>query len=338
MLQYPLPLPPLSLRKDNASGREERERRRNSSAKRVKNENPNGPSIHQGLPAFAAFSHPHAPPPSSKPLSASHNLPHPSPRTQSRHFSFNKQTPPSPVPRSARPNKIDIPSFSYTPRSSRPSTACSTVSDILYPGDLIGEGLSLQGESVRVVPLSSSQAHLDASASEEPAKEFEVIRLLGTGSYAVVYHVREVLSRKPLSEDGHSLLGRMDMDDSSIRRPSVEYGREYAIKCLSKANLDEEALEAQTFEVCLSSSLAPSISHLPPSGHYPPVHSCSPQRCNPLPHTRDIISSPSSSRVCSRRGPILFFGTSSRSLRNGPFFRIILYISHPPYTKPSFLP
>jgi hypothetical protein len=77
-----------------------------------------------------------------------------------------------------------------------------------------------------------------------------------------VYHVREVLAHKPISEDGHSLLGRMDFDDSASRRSSVEYGREYAIKCLSKANLDEEALEAQTFEV---SNISPRLMIVSPS-------------------------------------------------------------------------
>jgi serine/threonine protein kinase len=46
----------------------------------------------------------------------------------------------------------------------------------------------------------------------------------------------------------------MDLDDRSSRC-SVEYGREYAIKCLSKANLDKEALEAQTFEATIHQSL-----------------------------------------------------------------------------------
>lgn len=241
MLQYPLPLPPLSLRsKDNVSGKDHAERDRRRSSKRVKNDST--------LAAFAGFSHlPISPIPPTLP---SPSLPSAPP---SRHFSSSQQIPPSPVPRSARPTQIDIPtSFVYSPKSSRPSSASSAVEDFLFPGDLIGEGLSLQGETVRVLPCSSNPAHIDGLGHEEPAKEFEVIRLLGSGSYAVVYHVREVLSRKPVSEDGHSLLGRMDFDDASSRRSSVEYGREYAIKCLSKANLDEEALEAQLFEVTLS--------------------------------------------------------------------------------------
>ena len=136
-----------------------------------------------------------------------------------------------------------------TPKSSRPSTASSAVVDILFRGELIGEGLNLQGEIVRLVPFSPTPVHTDVVGYDEPAKEFEVVRPLGAGSYAVVYHVHGVLSWKPLSEDGHSPFGRMDLDEMPCRS-SVEYGHEYAIKCLSKANLDEEALEAQTFEVC----------------------------------------------------------------------------------------
>ena len=94
-----------------------------------------------------------------------------------------------------------------------------------------------------------------------PAKEFEVVRKLGTGSYAVVYLVREVLSRKTMlvpsstlsSEDGHGVaaVGRMDMSDDGLVREEEDriYGQEYAIKVLSKANLDQEALDAQLFEV-----------------------------------------------------------------------------------------
>lgn len=105
----------------------------------------------------------------------------------------------------------------------------------------------LQGETVKRVLISSSEPRVD---HDEPAKEFEVVRKLGTGSYAVVYLVREVLSRPIPSDDGHATaLGRMDLDDGSFGNQSTEYGREYAIKVLSKANLDEDALTAQRFEV-----------------------------------------------------------------------------------------
>jgi len=126
------------------------------------------------------------------------------------------------------------------------------IEDVLGPGDTVGEGLFLQGEPIRLV--SNGALH---HSHREPAQEFQVIKQLGTGSYAVVYLVQEVLSRPPASEDGHmSTIGLMDFDNKPAQ---IVYGRKYAIKCLSKANLDEEALALQMSEVrCLffpSSSL-----------------------------------------------------------------------------------
>jgi serine/threonine protein kinase len=94
----------------------------------------------------------------------------------------------------------------------------------------------------------------------QPATEFQVVRRLGTGSYAVVYLVREVLYRTLPSEDGHmSLVGPMDLD-GKIGYPTIEYGRDYAIKCLSKANLDNDALAAQMSEVRPSAFYLPAIA------------------------------------------------------------------------------
>ncbi|KAI0093165.1 hypothetical protein BDY19DRAFT_989831 [Irpex rosettiformis] len=163
--------------------------------------------------------------------------------------------------------------------SSTPSSFSSSVLDVLSPGDVIGEGLGLQGEVVRCVPItslpapdlapaSSSQSYsaVAGSSNDEPARTFEVVKKLGTGSYAVVYLVREVLYRAPEQEDRYEDDGAdLDMsmdghgDVESIRsRTEVrdnEYRREYAIKLLSKANLDTEALEAQVLEAQIHQSL-----------------------------------------------------------------------------------
>lgn len=114
---------------------------------------------------------------------------------------------------------------------------------------MVGQGIPLQGEPIRLI---SEPPTID---DEMPVQEFEVVRQLGTGSYAVVYLVREVLFRPVPSLDSHMSIEGMELDDKLIGRPSVEYGREFAIKCLSKANLDEEALAAQMSEVrlCFSS-------------------------------------------------------------------------------------
>jgi serine/threonine protein kinase len=118
--------------------------------------------------------------------------------------------------------------------------------DVLQPGDVVGEGVELQGETIRLVSPT------DARNSAEPAREFEVVRRLGAGSYAVVYQVLEVLERALPSEDGHSsMMGHMDLDGKHSRSSTTRYGREYAIKCLSKANLDDEAITAQMDEVRL---------------------------------------------------------------------------------------
>ncbi|TCD64879.1 hypothetical protein EIP91_003545 [Steccherinum ochraceum] len=157
----------------------------------------------------------------------------------------------------------------------------NSLADVLCQGDLVGDGLTLQGELIRRVPITphSSAASMfsrdDLSLDEEirsereriPAKEFEVVRKLGTGSYAVVYLVREVLSRggsmlsSPTvsSEDGHGVaaVGSMDMSDDGHFREEEDrvYGREYAIKVLSKANLDQGELEAQLFEATIHQTL-----------------------------------------------------------------------------------
>ena len=151
---------------------------------------------------------------------------------------------------SSRPVSIPNPSSLLSHSPSRPdSLRSSLIEDVLSPGDTVGEGSLLQGELLRLVSLGPGSAPSRSSDYQEPAKEFQVVRRLGTGSYAVVYLVREVLSRPPPSEDGHmSTIGQMELDG----RPSeTVYGREYAIKCLSKANLDEEALAAQMTEVRL---------------------------------------------------------------------------------------
>jgi serine/threonine protein kinase len=125
--------------------------------------------------------------------------------------------------------------------------------DVLSPGDVVGEGLQLQGEPIHLVSVHPTDT------SEAPAQEFEVVRRLGTGSYAVVYLVQEVLSRPVPSTDGHISLEGMELDDKvTSRPPTTEYGREFAIKCLSKENLEgEEALAAQKAEV--SAFIMPSV-------------------------------------------------------------------------------
>ena len=152
--------------------------------------------------------------------------------------SFPPTSLPQPVPRPSHPSS-----------SQARSSISSHVEDILSPGDIVGEGIPLQGELLRLVPnQSAEQAPL--ADYRELASEFQVVSKLGTGSYAVVYLIREVLSRSQPSEDDHVYPGgRLELDDTSSMRAPTEYGREYAIKLLSKADLDEEDPYAQLTEV-----------------------------------------------------------------------------------------
>ncbi|KAF9237500.1 kinase-like protein [Melanogaster broomeanus] len=210
-------------------------------------------------------SHSHNPSSNNNPLPSSSPSPSlsplPSPFLRSSAFSSSPLSVPSPLPVSS-PLALP-PSSSVRPRvaksvgSTRPSTArrssssSSVTEDVLAPGDLIGEDILLQGQLIR--PASGPFTHENSEFGL--AKEFEVIRRLGTGSYAVVYLVREVLSRTVPSEDGHC--GILDFGEAPRSKSYVTYGRDFALKCLSKANLDEDALVAQMTEVTIHQSLRP---------------------------------------------------------------------------------
>ena len=155
----------------------------------------------------------------------------------SRQLSLNVSS--SPSPRSPYISSRQLPP-PFKSSSSQSSVLSQPLHDVLAPGDTVGEGFLLQGEPIRLVSSSHTQ----------PAREFEVIKQLGTGSYAVVYLVQEVLSRPVHSEDGHmSTIGLMELDTTNKPVQHTVYGREYAIKCLSKADLDQDALAVQMSEV-----------------------------------------------------------------------------------------
>jgi serine/threonine protein kinase len=142
---------------------------------------------------------------------------------------------------------------SLPPVDSRPSSPVNSMNleDVFTPGDIVGEGAILQGETITLVSIGDTvTVRSDTPDYEQPAKEFEVVRRLGAGSYAVVYLVCEVLYRPPPSDD---IIGALEFEEKP--RPKTVYGREFALKCLSKANLDEEALAAQMSEVTIHQSL-----------------------------------------------------------------------------------
>ncbi|KAH9938922.1 kinase-like protein, partial [Amylocystis lapponica] len=211
MCCYPVQLPPLSL---SSSKRAPLARRgsddfRHAPAtlthRRVANDklvSPRPPHTHV-IPLSISTALSAASSPSSSPSS--------SPYLSSKQF---PRSPLVPLPRQLPPSPVSHSTYASASVSSTGSSISSTLVDVLSQGDLVGEGLSLQGETISRVPRTPSEPRVDY---DEPAKEFEVVRKLGTGSYAVVYLVREVLSRAPPSDDGH------------------------VAALLSKANLDEEA-------------------------------------------------------------------------------------------------
>lgn len=190
--------------------------------------------------AFAGFHSPQISvlPRFSSPILATNFTPSSNHRSAS---SLTKQTQSPSPPLSSSPPPLSSPSSTCS------SLTSSTLHDVFIPGDFVGEGCLLQGEPIRLVSLGVSPP----TAEQQPSAEFQVKRTLGHGSYAVVYLVQEVLSHPPCEDNYMSTIGEMDFDPSS----KIQYGREYAIKCLSKANLDEDELAAQMSEVTIHQSL-----------------------------------------------------------------------------------
>jgi hypothetical protein len=113
----------------------------------------------------------------------------------------------------------------------------------LSPGDVVGEGIPLQGKPIHFVSVHPM------ADSEAPVQEFEVVRRLGIGIYVVCYLVREVLFCPVPSTDGTISLEGMELDNKLINRQTIEYGHYFAIKCVSKEDLDKETLAAQKAQV-----------------------------------------------------------------------------------------
>ena len=99
----------------------------------------------------------------------------------------------------------------------------------------------------------SASASSNTLAGLTGTKRLEIVRKLGSGSYAVVYLCRAILY-DPV-EDGSEAddFDDFDMDDDEHHRPArreIVYGQEFALKCLCKRNLSEDLLHVQRFEVC----------------------------------------------------------------------------------------
>ncbi|TIB36616.1 hypothetical protein E3P86_02438 [Wallemia ichthyophaga] len=119
--------------------------------------------------------------------------------------------------------------------------------DIFKLGDVFGEGYDFQGQPVRSVELGTqTQQRL----TDRP-KKMEVVKKLGTGSYAAVYAMKEILQSDHDSDED-------DFELSGVPNKNVNKGgqpRMFALKALSKKNLDDSQLEIQMYEARIHQSL-----------------------------------------------------------------------------------
>ena len=115
----------------------------------------------------------------------------------------------------------------------RRSTDSRLLEEVLHDGDEIGPGLCILGQPIQIVHARSSHV-----------APMRVIRKLGTGSYAVVYLVQEII---PYS-DGSFL----DIHEDSPPATPAPVGRYFAVKCLAKQPQDQEA---QLLEATIHQSL-----------------------------------------------------------------------------------
>lgn len=238
MLQYPVQLPPLSLSSSPKNSKDNGDIRRPNDYPRPTPISNNKRFQKETFVPRSTF-HP-------TPLSVSTNLtPSPTSSSPSRTPYISSKPPLSSPILFSNPQP-----WASSKSSAKSSIVSSTVDDVLTQGDFVRQGGTLQGETIRLVSIGNTPSPI--GDYQEPAAEFIVKRRLGHGSYAVVYLVQEVLDRPQLSDDGHMpTMGMMELDSNSAPHPRTLYGREYAIKCLSKANLDEEDLAAQMSEVVM---------------------------------------------------------------------------------------
>ncbi len=178
------------------------------------------------------------------PLSQSVNHPTPSPPSDSPYASWIKP-PRRPFGISSHTpfNSIYARSGSTTKRSTPTDASLSsrTIDDILTLGDVVGEGCSLQGECIRLVPVNAQPMPVDCTDGGGSAHGFEVIRRLGSSSSAVVYLVKEVLSRPLPPKNGHmSTVDSLEFDGGIPCHPETMHGRDYAIMCLPKVNFKRD--------------------------------------------------------------------------------------------------
>ena len=145
---------------------------------------------------------------------------------------------------SFQPIPLGLPSHSSSIKRHSPH-----IKDVLSPGDVVGKGIPLRGESLRLVPIQSTN-HAPVSKDGLVSRKFQVVRKLGSGSHSIVYLVREVLPPSLFKDDYIYPPGPLELGDSTSMHFRTNYGRECAIKLISKADLDENELLSVLTEVC----------------------------------------------------------------------------------------
>ncbi|QRW24143.1 Negative regulator of sexual conjugation and meiosis [Rhizoctonia solani] len=124
--------------------------------------------------------------------------------------------------------------------------------ETLGEGDVVGHGMIVNGELVTAVTMANG-----ANA------RYEIVRKLGSGSYATVFLAREILAEPGPPTDSDLPFEWNGSDDThadpdmTIRPSSARiYGRSFAIKCLSRASLTSpESLAVQMLEATIHGSL-----------------------------------------------------------------------------------
>lgn len=214
---------------------------------------------HPDMPSNPSLTFPHAP----IPITPSSSLGLPSPTFPPRKLPPRSPARPKTATNSAASSRRNSWQVSVRLASARAAQHAASNGvfpsfneDILTQGDLIGEGVRLAGEIIQPVQVAASSSIRPFDSCQLPNAKFEVIRKLGTGSYAVVFLVREVFDEDGLSSRGNSL-ENLAFDDPELNSaPSPKrYGREFAIKCLSKANLSPQELQVQMLEATIHQSL-----------------------------------------------------------------------------------
>lgn len=172
-------------------------------------------------------------------------------------------------------------------RSSMSTLGCGPPTDAFEVGERIGPGLYHDGQLIRVAETSEGLA-----AEQDPGyldKQLQVDKLIGYGSYAVVYLVHEVPDSERTSpnaryadsgmlesstpgtsaKDSNAYAGKTPVPNFSGHLQSdssdkESLPRQFALKCLSKQNLSQEMLDLQRIEARIHQSIPkhPNITTL----------------------------------------------------------------------------